>query len=198
MMQSNFPNRTRNEVGMPFCMPVRSTDSKCLQVHAVVEQPLTPLSLGKVSCVAIGQSPVQFEWTGPNGRDIKLDESRSEAHGLVPGRYSIRAESSDGSKADLFVELTPCFPDSLSVVEYTVVPASTGVSHDGQVKAHGYGLDSWGRYLWTNGVETTTPILEDVRPGLYSVIPLPQKGKMPVFVHYCSPARVEVVKIIRM
>ena len=178
---------------MLSCMPSFSPrGQKTLQLNAIVHQPITPLSFGRISCVAVGLEPIQFQWRGPHGNNIQLDATRSEAFGLTPGRYHIRAEAADDSVSEIHVDISPPHENMIAVNEYKCTPASSGVSFDGSVSALGYGLDRWARFLWSNGVETTEAILRDARPGLYVMVPLPIDDEMPTFVQYCRPAFVGV------
>ena len=52
-----------------FMNPVHNA----LQMHTVVDQPLTDMSHGRISCRPIGLEPIEFEWTGPNGRAVQVD-----------------------------------------------------------------------------------------------------------------------------
>jgi hypothetical protein len=177
-----------------FCMPTRT--ARTLQLNAIVEQPLTPLSLGRISCVAIGLEPIHFQWRGPQGKNIQLDATRSEAYGLSPGRYHIQAEAADHARAEILVDIAPAIADAIAVNEFRCIAASSGVARDGSIQAIGHGLDRWTRFLWSNGVETKEAVLRDARPGWYSMVPLPVDGNMPVFVQYCRPALVEVAQLL--
>lgn len=182
------------------CMPVLngSRTGRALQVQVIIDQPITPLSYGRITCVADGLAPIVFQWRGPHGREIQLDSTGSEAYGLTPGRYTVHVESADGRTADVSADVAPNLKRVVAVNEYECTPASSGVASDGSVRAHGYGMDQWGRYLWSNGVETAGPFLQDVRPGCYSLCPLPMDREAPVFVQYCAPGVVEVARITRL
>ena len=175
---------------MLSCMPSRN--KRTLQLSAIVQQPITPLSFGRISCVAIGLEPIQFFWKGPRGNNIQLDATRSEAFGLTPGRYHVRAEDFSEASSEMSVDIVPAYDNIVAVNEFQCTDASSGVAFDGSVTALGYGLHRWGRFLWSNGVETNEAILRDARPGLYTMIPLPVDDEMPVFVQYCKPAVVGV------
>lgn len=179
-------------------MPSGSRCNKPLQVQTIVEQPLTALSVGRISCTAIGLEPITFNWRAPHGKEIQLDSTGSEAYGLAPGRYAVHVESNDGSKADVSVDIAPSLKRVIAVNEYVCKPTSSGVSFDGSVQAQGHGLESWTRFLWSNGAETTEPVLRDARPGWYSLTPLPVGEDVPVFVQYCAPGQVVPSRITRL
>lgn len=163
-----------------------------LQMHTVVDQPLTTLSLGRISCKGMGMEPIRFEWYGPDGRDVQTDAAGGQAYGVMPGKYRVVATDAEGQRADVTLDVEAMFPSALVVREYRVTHATTGSSRDGAVEAVGQGLEDGGRFLWTNGYETETPRLRDVPCGTYAVTPLPRGGKVPTFIHQCAPARVSV------
>ena len=172
-----------------WCMPRRS--GALLQMHTVVDQPLTVSGTGRISCRPMGLEPIEFEWSGP-GTAVETDASGSEAKAVQPGRYRVVAVDATGSRADVYLDVEPTHPDAVVVREYRVMPASTGSARDGSVEAVGHNVGT-GRFLWTNGVETTGPTLRDVPCGTYACIPLPtEDGKVVTLVHQCAPAKVTV------
>lgn len=166
--------------------------SNALQIHTVVDQPLTDMSHGHISCRPLGMEPIQFEWTGPNGQPVQVDASGSEAYGVVPGRYRIVARDANNLTATVTLDVASLFPSALVISDYSVVPASTDCARDGTVEAIGVGLDHGWKFLWTNGVKTDGPVLHDVPSGTYAMLALPQEGKVPTIVHQCPPAYVGV------
>lgn len=182
------------------CMPSFSVgkSARLLRVQTIIEQPITPLSTGRISCVVNGLEPITFRWKGPHGKEIQLDPTGSEAYGLAPGRYAISIESADGCRAEISADVVPALKRVIAVSEYHCTNASNGVAFDGSVRATGYGLDQWSRYIWSNGVETTEPVLRDTRPGWYSLSPLPVNDEVPVFVQYCEPGNVQASRIMRL
>ena len=170
------------------CMSMRKQLS--LQLHTIVEQPLTSVSFGKISCRPIGKDPIHFRWSGPNGREVQLDHSGSEAFGVGPGLYRIFASDANGNEADVQVEVKPLLTDVMVVQEYMCSSASSSTSRDGSVQAVGVNLV--GPFLWTTGVQTEFPVLNDVPQGRYTIVPLERKGVVPSFVHMCAAAEVKV------
>lgn len=187
---------------MPSCFPALAGGRKPprgLQVHAIVEQPITPLSLGRIRCTVVGPEPIAFRWTGPDGFRIPLDATGSDARDLIPGRYDVHVEAADCSAASVALHVAPVVAEVVTVSEYVCTPASSGVAFDGSVRARGHGLEQWGRYLWSNGVETDAPVLRDARPGWYSLTLLPVGGATaPTLVQSCPPGRVDAARITRL
>ena len=175
---------------MPGWTGRATSSSRVMQMHVVVEQPLSPLSYGRISVVPVGVEPLRFEWIGPRGTNVQLDATRSEASGLAPGRYTVKASDGDGQRAEVSVEVSPILCDAAVVDAYETTPASSGSASDGTVTAVGHGLQKWKRFIWTNGAETTGPVLRDVREGTYALSPAPVDGRVPVFVQRCLPAQV--------
>lgn len=178
-----------------WCMPPARHHPRlnALQMHTVVDQPLTYASTGHISCRPIGQEPIVFEWRGDND-DYELDPSGSEAYQVSTGRYHIVATDANGMSANVTVDVEPALTDAVCVVtEYEVTPASTGSSRDGSVRGLGFGLDEGWTFLWTNGAKTREPCLRDVPRGTYALLPLPKDdGTVPTLVHQCPPASVPV------
>lgn len=177
-------------MGLLSCTPYRSSTG--LQMHTVVEQPLTDSSYGRISCRPTGAEPIEFAWTGPGRNEVQLDASGSEAHAVEPGRYRVVAIDATGSRADVVLDVEPAFPMALVVQEYKVTPTSTSSARDGVVEAVGMGLGDGWRFLWTHGAETEGPVLRDVPCGTYAAIALPMEDRVPTMVHMCPPARVTV------
>ena len=171
-------------------MPMRPS-ANVLQMHTVVDQPLTEGCPGRISCRPIGIEPIHFEWTGPGRRPVETDLSGSEALQVEPGRYRVVATDGMGMRADVVLDVAPTYTGALTVREYKVTGTSTSTSRDGMVEAVGDGL-SGHRFLWTHGTETSGPVLRDVPTGLYAAALLPSEGSMPVLIHLCAPARVGV------
>ena len=122
-----------------------------------------------------------------------LDASMSEASNVAPGRHRVRATDSNGDRADVIVDVEPMFSNAVVVTSYSVRPASTRFSRDGEVEAIGSGFSSSMRFLWTSGVETDTPRLSDVPCGSYALVAIStSEDSSPVTVHRCAPARVGV------
>lgn len=157
------------------------------QMHVVVDRPLTPLSLGRISCRPMGQAPIVFTWQGPRGA-VETDATGSETDEARPGRYRIIATDATDAVADLSLMVEPTCPRAILVTEYHTEPASSTHAHDGSVEAVGVGLDRVSRFLWTHGTQTSTPVLRNVPCGLYAAVPLDTPEDP--FVHLCSPARV--------
>ena len=164
-----------------------------LQMHTVVEQPLTFSGTGSISCRPLGQEPIEFTWLTPDGSTPQLENSNSEAKNLRPGRYRITAVDANGSEALALVDIEPMFSSAVCIEGYKISPASTTFSRDGSVEILGTGIEGC-RYLWTNGMETDGCVLKDVPCGTYAAVPLPTRGNTPVLVHSAEPAKVDVAQ----
>ena len=147
-------------------MPPRVPARSMFQMHVVVTQPPTSNDLGRISCRPLGLEPIQFRWTP----SVETDATGSEASAVPPGRYRVRAVDANDEVAEVVVDVE-AQRDCVAVVrEYRVTHASTGSSRDGRVEAIGSGLDAPGlTFHWSNGVETTQPVLSDVPCGRYVV-----------------------------
>ena len=172
------------------CMPQRQARPPPLQMHTVVEPPLTRAGTGRISCRPIGLEPIAFEWTP---RPPTLDATSSEALDVAPGRYRIVAIDANGARADVVVDVEPTLEAAVVITEYRVTPASTSRARDGSVEAVGAGVHDGWRFLWTHGIETEGPVLHDVPCGAYAAVALARNGgDAPVVVHRCAPGRVGV------
>ena len=175
------------------CAPMRGVTSRKLQVHAVVEHPLTGLTRGRISLRAIGKEPILYAWSSSSGHQVMTDETGSEAYGLLEGRYSVRIQDAEEETASFHFEIASVVKgNALCVTGYNTKAASSSVARDGSVEAKGYGPDQWSKFLWTNGVETTAPLLRDVPIGTYAIMALPLGAQVPEFVHACAPAKLGV------
>ena len=173
---------------MRSCMP---RPTSILQMHTIVEQPLTSSGTGSISCRPLGQEPIEFTWLTPDGSDPQLENSNSEGKNLKPGRYRITAVDAGGSEAAVLVDIAPMFSSAVCIEGYRVSPSSTTFSRDGSVEILGTGIEGY-RYLWTNGMETDGCVLKDVPCGTYVAVPIATRGKTPILVHSTEPAKVDV------
>ena len=162
-----------------------------LQVHTVVEHPLTFMSQGRISCRPIGVEPFRFSWTGPHNAPVTTNALGSEAYDVGEGRYRVLVTDGMGDTADLTLDVEAQFTAGAIVQEYRVTPASTSTSRDGSVEAIGIGLESGWRFLWTHGTETVTPVLNDVPCGTYVMMPISNDNTSSVL-HLAPPAKVTV------
>lgn len=163
-----------------------------LQLHTVVEQPLTPLHTGRISALPVGRAPILFTWTGPDGMDVPLDSSRSVAYDLAPGRYTVTAVDASEAVAEAHITILRSTLDAVVVSGYETTGTTSSSSSDGQVVATGHNLSSQKRFLWSNGAVTPSARLSGVREGTYFVSPYPEEGERVTFVQTCPPAQVRV------
>lgn len=158
-----------------------------LQIHTIVEAPLTPDDVGRVTCRASGEEPVSVEWSGPPGMEV--DATGREVAAAPVGTYEVVAQDATGERAECVVEVPSLLAaDAVVVHEYRTTPASSGTARDGAIEAVGVGLDEGVRMLWTTGVETAGPLLSDVSAGAYAATPVDGR----CCVHLCAPGRVGV------
>ena len=170
-----------------WCRSSSSSRPASLQLHAVVERPWADECAGRISVRPVGRHPVVLQWSGPGGRPVQVDESGTEAYGVVAGKYHVTAEDEDGAHGAITLDVAPANPDALVVREYRVTHASSRYARDGSVEAVGTHLERARAFLWTHGVETREPCLHDVPCGRYAVHALDS-----AFVHLCQPAHVRV------
>jgi hypothetical protein len=164
-----------------------------LQVHAVVERPLASGSLGRISLSAVGQDPILFSWQGPH--EVQTDDTGSEAYGIREGMYTVHAEDDQGSRATLNIPVSSALQSTVIVREYRVTHASDLHMRDGSVEALGSEHLESMRCLWSNGVTTQGPRLNDIGAGRYALVPLEgaDGAVPPPFVHLCVPAAVQTL-----
>lgn len=178
-------------------MPTRfHARSGFLEMHVVVEHPLSRLSSGRISCRPIGLEPIEFKWTAPDNSTVNLDPSGSEASDVRSGRYRIVATDADGNTASVNVDVRVIVPDAVVINAYRTVPASTGSSRDGRIEAIGTNLDCGCSYMWTNGTVTKNPVLHDVPCGMYALIAMPSlDGEPTTLMHCCAPGIVKCAEL---
>lgn len=160
-----------------------------MQVHAVCRDALTAAQGGSICCLVTGGSgSFRFQWARADeqGADLALSAEKSEAHGVPPGVYCITVE-------DILSGETSCIEAEVRLVEtqvvedYAVTHATSDSARDGSIRAVLRNASSTS-FLWTSGVITASPRLDDVRPGTYTMTPLSDDGRPSVFVHACAPA----------
>ena len=150
---------------------------------------------GRIECHFTGETqPIHVEWISLETECaalLTLNDDRTVASKVPPGQYRVVAVDHVGSRAiglaTVRTESTPC------VVGYDVVHATSDTARDGSITAVIERLDASSeiRYLWTNGVVTCEPSLQDARPGLYVVTPMYADGVVAMpFQHTCVPAQV--------
>lgn len=156
-----------------------------LQLHTILTPPLTSADTGRITCVPCeAVFPVTFTWTPV---PLKLDLSQSDALQCLPGDYTITAVDDSGSRAELNVCVAPALQHAVVIRGYHSGDASGSRIRDGWIEATGEGLSPTQRLLWTNGVETVGPRLEDVPPGVYAAVAVGC-----TCVHTCGPGIVRL------
>lgn len=173
------------------CMPRRELRGapSCMQVQTYVVRPSTPYDVGSISCHPVGLEPISFAWSSADGATVETDPTRSEATRLPPGEYRCSIVDGTQTRADVLVLLRPVHEKAVVIDGYDVQHCTGTLHRDGRVTVRGSGLESL-RLLWSNGVTTAAPVLEDVGEGTYVAVPLAEEGT-PLF-HRCGPAVVRV------
>ena len=162
---------------------LRRHDLAPLVAHTSISHSLSDRLGGHISVSASGNAPYTYKW--PDTVDVGLDQF--EATDLPPGRYEITV--ADATDPQVLVSANVARIRIVNVVGYDVVDASHPRSRDGSVTARVENATAGCRYLWTNGVVTSSPTLLDASSGTYTVAPLTDDG---VFLHSCPPATVGV------
>ena len=148
---------------------------------------------GTIACTvenSIGSC--MYEWKTADGHTalLQLSDDRSEARNVLPGVYLITV--TDGADRRVSVQTRVKMIDILTVVGYKVTHATSDTARDGRIEVaikESREQSCAVEYLWTTGVVTASPLLEDVRPGMYTVTPVTMGGKVNVpFIHACEPA----------
>lgn len=169
----------RASVAAPFALQVSVTDAASHD------------SGGRVECYAMGGvPPIQYEWTNmQSGASalVKLNHDRTIATEVEIGKYEIVAIDASRQRAVIHAEVRlqklPC------VVSYVVTDATSDTARDGTIVAKIERLDARANvlFLWSSGVLTATPELQDVRPGVYTVAPVFEDGIVPLPFLHASP-----------
>lgn len=146
---------------------------------------------GRVCVTTSG--PVQaIEWL-PRGIEIDPPQiafctDRMIVTDVTEGEYNVKVTVSKTETRTLQV-LVPII--HLPVVDsYDVYHASSDHTRDGKITARVKHMPTGCQYLWTTGVVTSQPVLEDVEPGLYTVCPVSHPRQPIAHLHNCATATV--------
>lgn len=161
---------------------------------------MTSESYGSIKCTP--SKDTTYEWLDIN-EEAELSDNGDRVNLLSPGTYSLLAHLPEGD-IDIQVRMTHMTYPIVS--RYTVINATTDNSRDGHITAHIENAPENTRYLWTNGIITDKPELEDVRPGWYSVSLLPVQDESSEknnpedtnFIQKSGPVFVGIKKILHM
>ena len=168
-----------------LCCPRRSM---LYTTAAEVELAIEPWRCAEIPGGArvYSQTAARIQWLDAGGAQIGIGPS---APPLTPGRYAARIAPNDGSP-----QFTLCFrieEERLPVVvSYITRDASSETGWDGSVTARISHAPAHSRYLWSNGANTTTPELKDLRPGRYTCAIVDEHGRQLPFVHAAPAAEV--------
>ena len=137
---------------------------------------------------------IECEWLQTDGSAalLELSNDRTTAFNVPAGTYEVFCSLME-EKLKLIVNVQQMQIPRID--SYTVSHATNDLSRNGTVEAHVQDLPENVKYLWTTGIITDDPILEDVRPGMYTTTLISKSNKLPIlFYHACNPALVESKK----
>ena len=176
-----------------FCCG-RVPPEKSFNINVVITDVIASNIGGSIQCIPDGgRSPYTFAWLqNRQPVNLKFSYDQSKAVDVQPGEYEIMVTDATGRSEMVRVSVrTHCIP---TVVAYEVQHASNDFARDGRIVATVQNTSSETQYLWSTGVVTPEPVLEDVRPGLYTVTPFhlvrSEQSDTPT-IHACQPIRVE-------
>ena len=148
---------------------------------------------GSIKCTVVTRfQPAEITWMKDGvSALLNLSSDRTTATGVECGTYVIQVRDRSGDTRR--VEARVALADIPRVVSYEVKHASCDSSRDGQItaKLEGVERDRPLMYLWTNSLTTESPVLHDVRPGMYAVALCCQTTNL-AYIHECGPAVVRV------
>lgn len=171
------------------CLPQRPRQIGMI-AQLDVEHITLGISKGKISLKPVGREPLFYQWRAPPGVEMG-DVGGSEIGVENPGRYFVTATDADGAIASAYADVRLNLPDAILVTGYQISSCSHGTARDGSVRVEGLNLDRCHRWLWTSGVETTVPVLQNAALGVYTATPIAEDGAEPLkFVSVAPPAQV--------
>lgn len=163
-----------------------------LSADVVCTDALTSELGGCITCLPHGRPPFTYEWNNPDGSSatVELSRDRSAASKVPPGTYLVTITDAlrQSTKLPTHIKLV-----DMPVVEgYTVERYPTSdTARDGRVRCTVLNVPDRARYMWTNGITTLEPVLENVSPGLYSVLIIDEYSLLPCC-HACVPVELTV------
>lgn len=127
-----------------------------------------------------------------NAALLELSADRMTAFNVPIGAYEVQCQVSDES---LTVNVNMTQISIPRIDKYTVTHSTNDLSRNGKVEVHVADLTESVKYLWTTGIVTDEPFLEDILPGIYSATLMSSSNKVPIlFYHACNVAIVESKK----
>ena len=167
----------------------RGVHSFQMQIH--LRCPLVAGRPGSAYCVPAGKSPIIFEWRPLKGSlPPTLDETGSEALEIHVGEYLVKAVDGEGKVCESHLRVLPCIENAVVVEGYDMEPATTTRSRDGSVVAILSGNTEGVSFLWSNGVTSAEPRLQNVPCGKYSLTAMGPGGKHVPTIHLCYPCEI--------
>ena len=151
---------------------------------------------GSIRCtISEGSGQYQIHWLETSTMQsalLSLNDERLCASGVRPGDYTVSVKDVvTGAVAENNIILEVL--DIPSVVGYDVTNASSDTARDGSIVARLHNLTCT-RFLWTTGVITALPELNDVRPGVYTVTPMSDDSIPLSFMHLSPPAVIQAFR----
>ena len=173
-----------------FCVPRRERHHTPAQVSLIctVSDAISPELGGEVRLqISDATPPVEIEWLR-NGSAalLELSPDRRRASRVPPGIYEVFVV--DAAQNEISCRITVQLINILSITGYEVTHATGDTARDGTIRVYTRGANV-PQFLWSNGVTTYTPELNDVPPGRYFAAPLVE-GREVAFLHECAPATV--------
>ena len=127
-----------------------------------------------------------ISWSSHN--QIKLDSSKLNAYDLQEGTYVITIMVQ--KKMHTIQVNVPLIQMPL-VEGYDVTSATSDFARDGRIRARVKFMPDGCAFLWTSGIVTSLPLLEDVPPGMYTVCPVDRLSTPIAHLHNSNIALVQ-------
>lgn len=158
-------------------------------MSTIIENALDHHSGGSIQCIVQnGLPPYHIDWKQEGSAAlIQLTPDRLKAINVPIGSYEISVQDSTGNRVEREVTVGVLFSPRIS--GYSVLDATGDTARDGKIVARVENMPK-SKFLWTSGVITEGPTLYDVRPGIYSAVPISEYGETIQFIHASEPARV--------
>lgn len=169
-----------------FRLPLRRREQETIGLVCTVSDAASHSLGGEIRLqISDAVPPVQVDWF-QNGSAalLQLSPDRRRATNVPPGMYNIVVTDATDTEASCTV--TVQLIDIPAVTGYDIVHATGDTARDGAIRVLTRGTNGR-RFLWSNGVVSSTEELNDVAPGTYVAIPLEDD----VFLHDCQAAVVK-------
>ena len=166
-----------------------------MSVDLVYSDALTEVIGGTIKCIPHGMAPFIYEWThmdGTSATKLQLSNDRSSAEKVPPGKYNITITDANMQSVNLTAEIRVVNIPIICSYKIEKYPSSD-TARNGKIRCDVLNnVNKNLKYLWTDGVITHDPVLENVSPGLYSAIIIDEFGGLLPCCHACVPIEVSV------